>query len=373
MIGRDVQQSRMLLTLFFAIVPFVFGCTIDHRTLEALKPEIGLGQGVTVIAKEFPVGLAKKLFKVNISFRHLETMVDLSSSALSLVKETIVFCSNSTSDLEEFQAFIGKHISLALKKPIVIWSKSASINKMKTAILSRLDQRVYYFSTDSGELLEKFTINSHIVSNVLGHIATGTGNDQSPRLKYVPTSKGLLGFEERRGNFHGYHIVAMTNDGSGGAFVDKNFENIAKYHEKNQTYDVTNLTTGPYFRYLTILAKEFNFTYNLYQRKDRTWGSLDIKTGKATGMVLNLADGSAEMIVSSLTLNPWRATLVDYLPVLTAFKFAIGIRREPIEDFSWTMFSNPFTLELWMVLVAVATFLAFCFHFANQDHKKVSF
>ncbi len=87
--------------------------------------------------------------------------------------------------------------------------------------------------------------------------------------------------------------------------VVSNYADIAAFDEETQTYDITNLATGMYPSYLSLVARGLNFTYTLLQRKDRALGSID-DNGNPTGMIANLHHGEAEMIGYCLGFNSLR-------------------------------------------------------------------
>ena len=69
---------------------------------------------------------------------------------------------------------------------------------------------------------------------------------------------------KRRTNFYGVELVALTEKWLPGLDIS-NIEN-AKYDEKKERYEVTNLVSGPFYDVLKILEKSLNFTTKLYKR-----------------------------------------------------------------------------------------------------------
>jgi hypothetical protein len=51
---------------------------------------------------------------------------------------------------------------------------------------------------------------------------------------------------------------------------------------------------------MKTMSAELNATFSLYKRKDGIWGSL--KNGSWSGMLQNLVNGNADMIVSGIGL-----------------------------------------------------------------------
>ena len=58
-----------------------------------------------------------------------------------------------------------------------------------------------------------------------------------------------------------------------------------------------------------------NFTWGLYRREDRKWGSVD-EDGNLDGMVSSMQKGEADLIAASLTLRAHRHRGVDFLVCL---------------------------------------------------------
>ena len=60
------------------------------------------------------------------------------------------------------------------------------------------------------------------------------------------------------------------------------------------------------------MAAELNATFSLYKRKDGIWGSL--KNGSWSGMLQNLVNGNADMIVSGIVRTKSRSEATSFLP-----------------------------------------------------------
>ncbi len=368
---REFQRGNMLtLTILLSLAVSSFSCNfVNNSVLEALKPAFGLDQVNLVTNRKLPtktaINIAVAQFKLDVTVHiyYFDLTETISQTPSLVIQEPLIFCSDLKDDLKAFEAVVDKN-NWATKKPIILWANS---DFQELGSVVRLNQRVYYVASDSGLVSETYTVNGKTVRNVLGKVIP-KGNEE---MEYIPTTLGRLEFKKRRSNFHGYHVVAMTNAGPESVSFVKEYQKIAKYHENNQTFDVTNYALGPYISYLNILANEFNFTYSLYRRLDGNWGGVDAN-GKLIGMVANLVEGSAEMIATVLTMTPWRNERITYLPGITSSKSAIAIRSETREGFSWTTFSKPFTFELWLVLLFVATILAIWLFLSNNGLKKVT-
>ena len=63
---------------------------------------------------------------------------------------------------------------------------------------------------------------------------------------------------------------------------------------------------------MKTMAAELNATFSLYKRKDGIWGSL--KNGSWSGMLQNLVNGNADMIVSGIVRTKSRSEATSFLP-----------------------------------------------------------
>ena len=80
--------------------------------------------------------------------------------------------------------------------------------------------------------------------------------------------------------------------------IDPSYKQMALFHHLNKTYDITNLCSGPIFDLFSSMMNYLNASYSLYRRNDSVFGVYE--NGKWTGMLHNLVDGEADIIVSLL-------------------------------------------------------------------------
>ena len=131
-------------------------------------------------------------------------------------------------------------------------------------------------------------INGKNSTNQLGYFNENFG--------YISITKTSIA--ERRGDFHGYQIKAMTEMSMPYIMIDlksETFDNIS------QTYDVTQSVKGLFYDIFIVLQEYLNFTATLHKRKDGKWGPttvLDNGTIVVGGITKSITDGFAEMIVA---------------------------------------------------------------------------
>ena len=161
-------------------------------------------------------------------------------------------------------------------------------NKVIDSLPTKINQDILFVDIKSRRVYENYAINDEVIKRQLGFF-----NDL---YKYVQTMK--LSFEDRRDNFHGYQMKAMTEHLPPYLLIDLSF---AKYDEMSQTFDVTNSVGGMFYYIFQELQEYLNFTYSLHKRKDGKWGPTTVLANGsviAAGVTKSLTSGFAEMIVS---------------------------------------------------------------------------
>ena len=161
--------------------------------------------------------------------------------------------------------------------------------KLLMDLQTKIHQDVKFVNQKDWKVYENYKINNKIVMNQLGSL--------DDTFQYIPKLNAT--FEERRRNFHGYHLKAMTEVESP-YIILSNFSS-AEFDQKSQTYDVTKLVQGMYHDMFLILQETLNFTATLHKRKDGQWGPLTVfpnGTIVAAGIAESVISGFSEMIVT---------------------------------------------------------------------------
>ena len=161
--------------------------------------------------------------------------------------------------------------------------------KLLTDLQTKINQDIKFVNQEDWKVYEHYKINDKIIMNQLGFFDDTF--DYQPKLNMI--------FEERRQNFHGYHLKAMTEEESPYMF----FPDLpsAKFDQKSQTYDVTKSVQGLYYDIFLILQEMLNFTATLYKRKDGKWGPVTVfpnGTILTAGIIESVTSGFSEMIVA---------------------------------------------------------------------------
>ena len=228
------------------------------------------------------------------------------------------------------------------------------VNEMDLSKLSlTIDQEVYIFDWKSMKLFETYSINGVNVINELGHLIKDEAIDV-----WIFNHSNLISelFERRRGNFHGKHLVGMTNEYAPSVVLPKDFEEKVKYFPENETYDVTEYVTGTYIDFLHLSQSLLNFTSTIYMRKDRVWGNaVKYKNGTTqySGMLQNVCENSADFIWTVIARTVERDQCLEYLPSMNGYYGAIYLPSLN-ESYDWYVFVAPFTPNLWIAIIIIS-------------------
>ena len=103
---------------------------------------------------------------------------------------------------------------------------------------------------------------------------------------------------------------------------------------KNLPLQVSDLVVGLYPDVLKMFAKALNVSFRQFKRIDGTWGLLNKKTGKWSGMVSNLINGEAELISTSLTLYGPRTNVINFLSPVREKTLAFFIKGLFLQQFN---------------------------------------
>ena len=215
--------------------------------------------------------------------------------------------------------------------------------------------------TTALRVYESYTVNGRNIVHYLGQfqvkllLPSFTESDC-----YVPS---LI---RRRGNFYGMQIIGMTEYEPPMIYFPRDFDKKVAYFPNNKTYDITYIVNGYFMDALHSLEKKYNFTMKLYKRKDAGWGmpqTLSNGSIVATGMLQNINDGSAEFIWAPMAIKLERTLIVDFLPIMDRATAAIYIPATGnFTDIDWTIFTAPFTKQLWQGLFISSALIAICFY-----------
>lgn len=247
--------------------------------------------------------------------------------------------------------------------PLVIMSIEDETELKQREIDIPVDKEIYFLDKNSSKIYEAYSINNIKITRYLGHFHQ---NGQS----FIPANDISNSVMERRGNFYGIELVCMLEPYPPLINLPVDFKSHVSYYSNNQTYDLTNIVTGAYIDVLQSLEKIYNFSTKFYHRKDGKWGSGILPNGTigAEGMLLNLVEGSADM-VAPFTMMSSRLVFVDFGPIFTVDFLGLYIpRHSKWENIDWTVFVEPFNWKLWMTLFAAASLFTTCIYIMEWSY-----
>ena len=177
-----------------------------------------------------------------------------------------------------------KNIKKVTSFGMILFDNHEVIDDLPTEI----NQDIVFVDVETWKVYENYAINDKVIKRQLGFF--------NNMFKYVPTMK--LSFEDRRGNFQGHQMKAMT--GHYPPFLSIELSS-AEYDEMSKTFDVTNSVEGMFYYILQELQEYLNFTSSLHKRLDGKWGPTTVLANGsviAGGIIKSLTSGFAEMIVT---------------------------------------------------------------------------
>ena len=177
-----------------------------------------------------------------------------------------------------------KEIKKVTSHGIILVNNTEVIDSLPT----KINQDILFVDVKTRRVYENYAINDKVIKRQLGFF--------NNLYEYVRRMK--LSIEDRRSNFHGYQMKAMTEHLPPYLLIDLSF---AKYDEMSQTFDVTNSVGGMFYYVFQELQTYLNFTYSLHKREDGKWGPTTVLANgsvMAAGITKSLTSGFAEMIVT---------------------------------------------------------------------------
>ncbi len=224
----------------------------------------------------------------------------------------------------------------------------------------RLNQQVFLLDLESLELSETYHLNGKTFTNKVGHYRIRPSLPSMTVLDFhfVDFDKWSMHVGKRRSNLCGKHLVIMTAHDPPYTILSDGYRDIAPYHSDNETYDVTDLTFGFYYEVLTSMANEANFSFSIYARKEGG-GFGTVKNGTTpTRTLINIVDGSADMIVGALGISLIRKPVLNYIGVVSTNLPSIFIKNFEEESIYLMTFVMPFSTDLWIAITVIALSIA---------------
>ncbi|XP_071519965.1 glutamate receptor ionotropic, kainate 3-like [Panulirus ornatus] len=133
--------------------------------------------------------------------------------------------------------------------------------------------------------------------------------------------------------------------------------------------------TGGYAKDVWDSLKEIHgFTYSCRMPEDLNWGSLT--DGKWNGMVRELVDQKADVVVTALDHNTARAKAIDFVTGLKEVGYQMVARRPGLMEETWTSFTSELLPDAWLGTLAFVVLappcLTICAYFSPLETQKVT-
>ena len=217
---------------------------------------------------------------------------------------------------------------LYFKFPTIVLLITDSLQKHNLKDLKILiNQQILFYFDDTQELFEAYTIND---SNIVRRL--GSVSDES----WFQWDKDVNpNFIQRRSNFQGVSLKAMTEFRGNLINANPSFLTDAPYFPENETYLLNGFTYGIYHDVLNVLQNHLNFSTQLFKRKDGAWGMVypqDDGTFKTVGFVGDLFLKKADFAIASLIILEDRAQFVDYLPAMGLYQGKYSLQQKPVSS-----------------------------------------
>ena len=301
--------------LLFPTNQLSMGEKFTEVSLESLINHFQLKHPLIVCNEDFwNLRLVKMMMK---NYHYSFVKKNIPYSQESVKKSDWVFIDRKLTDMQKIFKFI-KDMKQNSKAVIICENVEAFMKVLEPTI----DKQVYFVKESSMEVYEGYKINMHDIRRKLGQFDSN---------KFIWEENVNHNFIERRSNFHGLHLKAMTESNGNELILRSGFEQNANYHSNNETYLVTNYASGLYHDILKEVQSQLNFTTSLYKRKVVAWGLVyPLANGSfdATGMVGDLFFQRVDLVVASLTIIKERALYIDMLMPIASENVGLYIQSQ---------------------------------------------
>ena len=225
-----------------------------------------------------------------------------------------------------------------------------------------ISEELFFMDWKSQKVYEAYQINNIQTIKYLGQFQdpTKVKYEKLIQTNFVRSEYFITPMMKRRSNFHGLKLNAITETSTTKLLQ---LNNTKKYIKNSKIYyDVDNLQNDPHMFYfpiaipiLRILQRTLNFTTHLFIEDGQKVGSPQMLQNQTIhigdGMFQNLIEGSADIILSRMSILPIREQFVDFLTPLDFDHIAIYITVKGIDEaIDWTAYFDPFSVYAWMTI-----------------------
>ena len=327
---------------FFIVLPLLListnelsmGKKLTDVLLESVINHFQLKHPLLVYNEDYwNLNLMKKMMNNNHYLVATRDIPDLHDNVKNYPTDLLLI-GKEFSDMPKIFNFINKMKQNS--KAVII---SENIESFVKSVAPTIDKQVFFVKESSMEVYEWYKINAHEIRRKLGQFDKSSYN-------FIWHYDVNHNFIERRSNFHGLHLKAMTESNGNELILRSGFEQNAKYHSNNETYLVTDYASGLYYDILKEVQSQLNFTTSLYKRKVVAWGLVyPLANGSfdATGMVGDLFFQRVDLVVASLTIIKERALYIDMLMPIASENVGLYIQSQNSKGtFDFGLLFSPF-------------------------------
>ena len=302
----DKMGTTMNLTFYVFLSCGVFltlGNSLENEMVLSILNEFQMNHPtiLNVNGSASTISLIKNLF-LNVQYCKMNFQTQpLKENTKS--QDVLIFADEKENTIEAFEEI--KEYS----ETIVLLTRNISITDVLNSLKVAINQKVLITDQSTYEVYETYTINDHQIQRKLGKFDTSTKD-------FIWAENVEPEFVTRRSNFHGISLKAMTEATGNDIIFEATCLDKTLFFESNQTYLVTNCTSGRFYDIFLSMQTQLNFTADLYNRLDKGWGYVYPQTNgsfHATGMVGDIFFRRADLIVAILTIVHKRALYIDYL------------------------------------------------------------
>ena len=326
------KMKHKIIFLLLLCIQFSFEDTLDVEFVEAVLKEFDIKHPVIVNPD---ISKTNKLIK-NIFKRRQFTNIVSNITDIEMTDEyqidvlVLSFRANETTQhLENLFEYI---------TGLVLILKGEDFDILYESLKVPMNKKVYLIKESTREAFETYQVKDQSVKRKLGMFGNLTN-------LFVWGDGIEKDFIERRSDFQGQTLRAMTENYGTEFIIDSNYRTTTRYFPQNETFLVTGKTSGIFNDILEAVEKQLNFTTESYKRKVEWWGNVFIQPNgsfKATGMVSDLCFERVDL-VPDLGILAERAICLDYLLPLTSWDIGLYISSKGSEnDFHFSLLLAPF-------------------------------
>ncbi|XP_067942098.1 glutamate receptor ionotropic, NMDA 3A-like [Watersipora subatra] len=150
--------------------------------------------------------------------------------------------------------------------------------------------------------------------------------------------------------------TVIASSGYSADIVKQIFRDYSHNVEQPERPYNTTCCEGLCIDLLQSLSVELQFDYQLYIVPDGQWGAFDVDKGSWSGLVRELLDGRADMVVGPFSITAERSAVIRYSAPFFYSGFSLMSIRRQNDDTKWLSYLNPYPFNAWIIIILAACF-----------------